>query len=146
MVEICRDLNILSAKAREAQKKDSTIARKLEKTLKQYNEEVESGVHNGPYCNGMAADMIGEDAAVICIIQHDGSILTMMNPVLVKGENQIDFKEGCLCHEGGRPTRRYLNIVVEYRTPRWVLKRKKLSGVPAVAVQHEMDHLQGILV
>lgn len=70
----------------------------------------------------------------------------MMNPVLVRGTNEIDFEEGCLCHEGTRKTRRYLNIAVEYRTPRWTLKRKKLSGLTAIAVQHEMDHLRGILI
>lgn len=71
MVEICRDLEILSAQAREANRADSRIARRLESALKQYNEEVEAGVQSGPYCAGMAADMIGEDAAIICVTLED---------------------------------------------------------------------------
>lgn len=146
MVEICKEPEILLSKARPAVKKDGRIAKRLEESLIRYNQEISNGERQGQGCIGMAADMIGEDAAVICVLDAAGKPLTMMNPVIVKAMNEVESEEGCLCHEGTKKTRRYTDIVVEYRTPRWAAKRISLSGIPAIAVQHEMDHLNGILI
>ena len=67
-----------------------------------------------------------------------------------KGVNQkIDgnpSEEGCLSLTGVRKTTRYENIEVEYYDMNWKKQRQKLSGWPAQICQHELDHLEGILI
>lgn len=47
---------------------------------------------------------------------------------------------------GQRKTTRYENIEVEYYDMNWKKQRQKLSGWPAQICQHELDHLEGILI
>lgn len=47
---------------------------------------------------------------------------------------------------GVRKTIRYENIEVEYYDMNWKKQRQKLSGWPAQICQHELDHLEGILI
>lgn len=145
MPKICTDLAILKAKARPATKKDLKIAERLEKTLVDYNlEALTSGKRD--LCAGMAADMIGETAAIVSILDQNGSPLTMLNPKIVKKETEIQTEEGCLCHMGLHKARRYATVVVEFKTKRFADKRMTLTGNPAIALQHEIDHLNGILI
>jgi len=41
--------------------------------------------------------------------------------------------------------KRHKNITVEYKNIEWFKKRKKLKNYNAFIVQHEIDHLNGIL-
>ena len=47
---------------------------------------------------------------------------------------------------GCRPTTRYEEISVAYRDVNWKAKTIRLSGFPAQICQHEMDHLEGIII
>ena len=57
-----------------------------------------------------------------------------------------DMEEGCLSLSGVRKTTRYKNIEVEYYDMNWKKQRQKLSGWPAQICQHELDHLEGIII
>ena len=52
----------------------------------------------------------------------------------------------CLSLTGVRKTTRYENIEVEYYDMNWKKQRQKLSGWTAQICQHELDHLEGILI
>ena len=41
---------------------------------------------------------------------------------------------------------RYQNIEVEYRNAAWKVRRERYSGWIAQIIQHEMDHLAGMIV
>lgn len=43
-------------------------------------------------------------------------------------------------------TREDLNIEVEYYDMNWKKQRQKLSGWTAQICQHELDHLEGVLI
>jgi len=71
----------------------------------------------------------------------------MINPqVTFEGTKKIVFEEGCLSvpniHE---EVTRYNDISVTYYNENFEEVTEKLSGNRAVIVQHEFDHLQGIV-
>ena len=55
-------------------------------------------------------------------------------------------EESCLSLEGSRPTRRYESIEVAYLDEQWMPKQLSFSGMPAQIIQHELDHLEGIII
>lgn len=90
--------------------------------------------------------MIGSTKAIIAIKDGSRSIL-MYNPVLVKtSPSTYDAEEGCLSLSGRRPCRRYDWIEVRYEDEDFHKKKKRFDGWTAEIIQHEMDHLQGILI
>ena len=72
--------------------------------------------------------------------------MVMFNPVLIKKDTPYEREEGCLSLTGVRKTTRYENIEVEYLDMNWKKQRQKLSGWTAQICQHELDHLEGIII
>ena len=133
--EICRDEAFLSQRAEPATKDDLGTAQDLLDTLLAHKEG----------CVGMAANMIGVRKRVI-IVNMGILDIVMFNPVLVKKDTPYETEEGCLSLSGIRRTTRYQNIEVEYYDMNWKKQRQKLSGWTAQICQHELDHLEGILI
>lgn len=131
---LCTDMELLKTPSRPAIKKDRHIAKDLTDTMNAH-----------PNCIGMAADMIGEN---ICLLTARGQSedLIMFNPVILSKKNPYTTKEGCLCHMGEKGTTRYETIQVEYRDKNWKMQKKTFSGLRAQIIQHEMDHMKGILI
>ena len=76
-------------------------------------------------CVGMAANMIG--------------VIT---------DRQIPFaaQEGCLSLDGERPCLRYQQILMEYQDEKLQRHVQRFSGFTAQVIQHEVDHLEGIII
>ena len=56
------------------------------------------------------------------------------------------FNEGCLSIPGVREDiSRQENITLQYWDENWVEKTETFSGLPARVIQHEYDHIEGIL-
>jgi peptide deformylase len=70
----------------------------------------------------------------------------MYNPVLLSKDTPYEAEEGCLSLDGTRRTKRYRNIEVEYRNAAWKRCRERYSGWIAQIIQHEMDHLDGVII
>lgn len=132
---IVRDIFFLGQKAERAVKADMAVGRDLLDTLQA----------NRDRCVGMAANMIGVRKAVIVV--HMGTAdIVMFNPVVLKKEGPYEAEEGCLSLDGVRKTTRYEYIEVEFYDMSWKKRRQKLRGLPAQICQHELDHLEGILI
>ena len=97
-------------------------------------------------CAGMAANMVGERKRIIAVIDDDGSVLVMLNPRLTDRSGPYDAKEGCLSLEGVRPVRRYEQIAIEYDDELVRPCAIERSGRVAQAIQHEIDHCNGVLI
>jgi peptide deformylase len=70
----------------------------------------------------------------------------LLNPMLFGGEGRIVFDEGCLSLTGVTiPVSRYSRIQVRYQDRFGAPKHLHAEGLLAVAIQHENDHLDGIL-
>lgn len=70
-----------------------------------------------------------------------------INPIIVeeKGEEWA-FEEGCLSIPGvNADVIRKETVVIEYFDENWDLKEETYSGLPARIIQHEYDHIEGVL-
>lgn len=130
-----RDVIFLSQKAEPATEADRKIAVNLLDTLKANEER----------CVGLAANMIGEKKAIIAVNMGIVNV-AMLNPVIVKRSGPFETEEGCLSLTGVRRTRRYQEIEVEYQDMQFQRRRQKFTGWTAQIIQHECDHLEGILI
>lgn len=72
----------------------------------------------------------------------------MINPVLFdEADEHEDMEEGCLSIPGVRePVSRPVSVKVEYYDEQWVLREEALTGIAARIVQHENDHLDGVMI
>ena len=130
-----KDVFFLGQKSEAATKEDLSVGQDLMDTLRA----------NQDHCVGMAANMIGVRKKIM--IMHMGIMnVVMYNPVIVKKETPYETEEGCLSLTGVRKTTRYQNIEVEYYDSSWKKHRQAYSGWTAQIIQHECDHLAGIII
>ena len=132
---IVRDIFFLGQKSEEANRQDLSVGQDLQDTLKANQER----------CVGMAANMIGVKKRII-IVNMGFMNVVMYNPVIVKKDAPYETEEGCLSLDGVRKATRYQNIEVEYLDSSWKKHRQKYSGWTAQIIQHEVDHLSGIII
>ena len=94
---------------------------------------------------GLAAPQLGILQSVI-VIAPDMRPTALLNPKVVKSEGEEVGEEGCLSIPGlyGDVTRpAYVEVEAMDRKGRLITL--ELEGLPARVVQHEIDHLNGIL-
>ena len=132
---IVKDVFFLGQKSGPATMQDLSVGQDLMDTLRA----------NQDHCVGMAANMIGVKKRVI-IVNMGILNVVMYNPVIVRKESPYETEEGCLSLTGVRKTTRYQNIEVEYYDSSWKKRRQKYSGWTAQIIQHECDHLEGIII
>ena len=135
--EIVKDESFLKKPAEKAGKEDLNVAADLADTLRFHSD----------HCLGMAANMIGRNVAVIAV-QCPGMPLplVMLNPEIMEREGQRVMMEGCLSLDGQRPALRAEKITVRYQTMNLDWKQGEYRGLAAQVIQHEVDHLRGILI
>ena len=132
---IMRDIFFLGQKSVEATAEDMGTVRDLKDTLNANKER----------CVGMAANMIGVKKRIIIVDMGFVSVV-MFNPVILKKDSPYETEEGCLSLDGTRKTTRYRNIEVEYTDMGGKRQKQKYSGQIAQIIQHECDHLDGIII
>lgn len=132
---INHDQLFLQQKAIPATKGDLAIGKDLQDTLAAHRND----------CIGMAANMIASNKAIIIATIGPVNVL-MYNPQIAKKQHPYQTTEGCLSLSGKRPVTRYQVITVTFRDQNWHQQSLQLTGLPAEIVQHEIDHLNGILI
>ena len=96
---------------------------------------------------GLAAPQIGILKRVLVIdTGEEGEKLEMINPTITKLEKEVILSEGCLSFPNvfGN-VKRYNYTEAEYMTKDGEKKTIKAEGLLAQAIQHEIDHLNGVL-
>ncbi len=133
--EINRDIFILSQKSVPATENDRQTGEDLLETL----------IANSERCVGMAANMIGVSKNIIAI-NDNNNYTVMYNPEILKADKEYETEEGCLSLYGVRKTKRYRKIKVRYLDKDFKIKIKTYDGFTAQIIQHEIDHLSGIII
>ena len=133
--EIIKDQFFLSRPSAPATEEDVPVGQDLLDTLKAHRDG----------CVGMAANMIGVSKRII-VFDCDGPDMLMFNPEIVQRSGPYEAEEGCLSLPGTRKADRWQKITVKYQDKRFRPKQKTLTGFPAQIVQHEIDHLSGVLI
>ena len=133
--ELIHDPIFLAGKSEEATKDDLTVAADLIDTLVAHREG----------CVGMAANMIGIRKAII-VVAAGPFQFAMINPVITKKTGAYQTEEGCLSLNGVRPCTRYREIEVDYLDQNFNKKHGKYSDWTAQIIQHEIDHINGVVI
>lgn len=133
--QIVRDVLFLSRKSAPAAREDAQIARDLADTL----------TANRDRCAGLAANMIGEAKRIIAF-DCFGVPRVMLNPAITAKRGAYDAEESCLSLNGARKTVRYREIEVQYQDVNLNPHKERFTGWIAQVIQHECDHLEGILI
>ncbi|MBR6617208.1 MAG: peptide deformylase [Oscillospiraceae bacterium] len=134
--ELVHDPIMLAKKSELANAEDLPAAQDLLDTL-QVNKE---------HCVGMAANMIGVFKRII-VFDNNGEYMTMFNPEIIRKTGEYTTEESCLSLLGGpRQTTRFKTIKVQYQNERLQTRCRTFSGLAAQIIQHEVDHLDGILI
>ncbi len=100
---------------------------------------------------GLAAPQVGETirAFVVDVEIEEGAprrLMELINPRFTAGEGKIVYEEGCLSIPGvAEEVTRKSKVKVEYQDRSGAKKEIIAEGLLAVALQHEIDHLDGIL-
>ncbi|HXK80686.1 MAG TPA: peptide deformylase [Bacteroidales bacterium] len=70
-----------------------------------------------------------------------------INPKIIEHSKETEaYEEGCLSIPGiNEFVNRYAQVTMEYYDENWNFKTEKLVGFQAIVVQHEYDHLEGVL-
>lgn len=133
---ICKDNFLLAMKSAPATAEDLATAQDLLDTVTAHAHE----------CVGMAANMIGVLKRII-VFQDGMKFTVMLNPEIKwRSPKTFDTEEGCLSHTGTKPVTRHESIEVEFLDMKLKKQRRKYSGFTAQIIQHECDHLDGILI
>jgi len=133
--QIVRDELFLKQKSKPATKADMSVMLDLIDTLNA----------NEKSCVGMAANMIGVTKRII-VFNIGFGVVPILNPVITKKVKGYDTEEGCLSLSGVRKTKRFETIEVEYEDQNFQKQKQTFQGWAAQIIQHEMDHLEGIII
>jgi peptide deformylase len=130
----------LRMKAREVEDFDDDLARLVER-MKRLMADA-SGV-------GLAANQVGVLRRVLVLQPgQDEEPVALVNPRLVEQSKETEVDdEGCLSLQGVTlPVERRVTVTVEGRDPGGAEVRQEFSELAARVVQHELDHLDGVLI
>ena len=102
---------------------------------------------------GLAAPQVGITKRFLVMMNPEsGEVFKMINPRIVsRSDNMVVIEEGCLSVLGPDDLPVYANVarpdsvIVEWTNTDGKLNTAEMSGIMARIVQHETDHLDGIL-
>ena len=133
--EIVHDPLLLAQKSEPAAEKDRRIITDLKDTLNA----------NRDRCVGMAANMIGERKRIIAFFSGP-FLMVMVNPLITGKTGAYSAEEGCLSLAGVRQAKRWQEITVRYLDMSFQEHTQEFTGWIAQIIQHECDHLEGIII
>lgn len=102
---------------------------------------------------GLAAIQVGHAKQVLLLnipddndAQSRDALIEMINPLITLSEGEIVYQEGCLSVPSFyEDISRFERVCVNYQDRDGNTKSIEAEGLLSVAIQHEIDHLKGIL-
>ena len=111
-------------------------------------------MREGPGSVGVAAPQIGVTLRA-CVVDVSGSrhgkdnnhgLLTLINPQFVERQGAAVMREGCMSvPDYTGDVERATEITIRFLDCEGNAREVRASGFEAVAIQHEVDHLDGLL-
>ncbi len=117
--------------------------------LKQLAEDMVETMYDAPGV-GLAAPQVGELRRLIVMDcsgkENSADLIVAVNPEIVEKDGESYEEEGCLSvPEYYAPVKRFSRVTMSYQDAEGKSLLRQAEGLLAVAMQHEIDHLQGIL-
>ena len=127
---------------------------RLDAGIRQLIEDLVDTMHAGPGSVGVAAPQIGVSLRA-CVIDvsknrygkdNNHGLLLMVNPEILARSGNAVMREGCMSvPDYTGDVERSTEVTLRYTEPDGTLRELVATGFEAVAIQHEMDHLDGML-
>jgi peptide deformylase len=97
---------------------------------------------------GLAATQVGVLRRLFVFVNGDDGPQAVINPTIVERSDETEpDEEGCLSLQGVKiPVERSVHVVLEGIDAKGKPVRYDLDGYEARVVQHETDHLDGVLI
>lgn len=97
---------------------------------------------------GLAAPQVGNNMRIITVDTTNiggSALVIMINPTIISSSGVTKTSEGCLSFPGETvETSRFSNITVTFQDFYGNHNTRSFTGIDAVCIQHEIDHLSGI--
>ncbi len=95
---------------------------------------------------GLAANQVGVLLRIAVLHEPEQDVLVLINPEMVRRSEEEEMEEACLSVPGYRGfVQRSVAVVVKGLDRKGKEIRIKADGLLAHALQHELDHLNGVL-
>ena len=130
-------------------KQKSVIVTEFNAELKQLAEDMAETMYAAPGV-GLAAPQVGVLQRLIildCSASDDpADLLVAVNPEVIAGEGSSLEEEGCLSVPGyWANVKRHETATLRYQDIDGNIHERKAEGLLAIGMQHEIDHLEGVL-
>ena len=129
-------------------KSRATPVDRFDETLQQQVQRM-AGIMRDALGVGLAAPQVGlSQRLLVYRIGSDAPVIALVNPELEwKSEDAEAFEEGCLSIPGVMvDVERPIHVRVRAQDERGEERLVEASGLEARVIQHEMDHLDGVLM
>lgn len=112
------------------------------------NDLVDTANEHKDRCLGLAANQIGYNARVFVIKTPDGYAPVINPEVVCMTGGRKQYLEACLSRPGKEPIRvkRHKRIKIKITNDEGEEALLEFTGLAARVVQHELDHLNGVLI
>ena len=128
---------VLHTKAKRVRFIDNSVQKLIDDMIETMHEA--SGV-------GLAANQVGVPLRVAVIQAPEQDVVVLINPEMVRRSEEEEMEEACLSVPGYKgQVKRSLAVVVKGLNRKGKEIRIKADGLVAHALQHELDHLNGML-
>ena len=95
---------------------------------------------------GLAAPQVGIDRQLI-VVDVGGGLIKLVDPLIILREDKNNIEEGCLSIPGVTiKVKRAMRVLVQGLNEEGRTIKIEGEGLLAHALQHEIDHLSGILI
>ena len=95
---------------------------------------------------GLAAPQVGVSKRIIIIDEDEEELMVLVNPEIIKSEGEVVDEEGCLSIPGVySDVKRSLKVTVRALNENGEPIEITKEGLTGRSLQHEIDHLNGIL-
>ena len=95
---------------------------------------------------GLAAPQVGAPLRVVVLQMLGEEPMAIINPEIVKRSGEREVPEACLSVPGyAGEIKRSVSVTVKGRDRRGKAIRLKATGLMAQTLEHEIDHLNGVL-
>ena len=133
------------------------VLKEIAEPVKDIDSEIQGIIDsmvNGMYNNsgiGLAANQVGIPKRIIVFDinyrEKTKDLTVLINPVIVSGEDKIIYEEGCLSvpdFQGKITRKKYIKVQGLNRDGNLI--DIDAEDITAICIQHEIDHLNGVLI
>lgn len=137
VLEIIKNIETLQIKSSIATKDDIFIIKDLLDTAMEYKDR----------CVGLAAIQLGYPKRIFVVRNSETQFIPIVNPVVInKSSEKYTTTESCMSLDGEREVVRHNSITIIHDGKGGKKNKLVCKGLLAQIVQHELDHLNGVLI